>query len=273
MKAANILVSTGFPPHVGVESGLWWGQGEGITSVSGRSYFGKQHSHWGRHHRRSGSSDWGGCDTPTHTHTHTHTAPSCRLLGSGSPQGGGHIPCTGQLMLHSPAGWGHLQAQSQRSRPRKPLAQRALTGQAWAPPRQGRRPRPCTRGWALSPRPRPCTRGWGLSQATAVHPGVGPSPRPRPCTRGWAPLPGHGRAPGGGPLSQATAVHPGVGPSPRPPAGSAGRALLGPLPGSPAPHGPALGDQRASEAEPSSHTRPLHSDRDTQPPRDTDLKG
>ena len=69
MKAANILVSTVFPPNVGVELGLWWGQGEGVTSVSGRGYFGKQHSHWDRHHRRSGSSDWGGCDTPPHTHT------------------------------------------------------------------------------------------------------------------------------------------------------------------------------------------------------------
>lgn len=29
MKAANILVSTAFPPNVGVESGLQWGQGEG----------------------------------------------------------------------------------------------------------------------------------------------------------------------------------------------------------------------------------------------------
>ena len=87
--------------------------------------------------------------------------------------------------------------------------------------------------------------GWGAS--------AGPQPTPEaPRTAGpcWA---GLGST---APRAQATAMHPKGGAlSPRPSAWSAGLALFGPLPGSPAPHGPALGGQRSSKAEPSSHTR------------------
>lgn len=49
--------------------------------------------------------------------------------------------------------------------------------------------------------------------------------------------------------------------SPRPSTWAAGLVLFGALLGSPAPHGPTLGDQRASKTEPCPHTRPLCLDR------------
>ena len=121
------------------------------------------------------------------TRPHTHTAPSCRLLGSGSPQGGGHIPCTGQLMLHSPAGWGAsagpVPAQPTPEAPRTAGPHRAGMGST-APRAQATAVHPgagpLSQATAVHPGVGP------LSQATAVHPGVGPLSQATACTQGWA---------------------------------------------------------------------------------------
>ena len=117
------------------------------SHVSGRGYFEKQHSHWGRHHRRLGSDDSGEGATP-----HTYTSPLPAVFWSLE------VHKEVAVMLHSPAGWGAssgpVPAQPTPGAPRTA----GLTRQAWAGPHQG------PRRQARTPRAEPSLPGLPLGQ-------------------------------------------------------------------------------------------------------------
>lgn len=107
--------------------------------------------------------------------------------------------------------------------------------------------------------------GWGRLQVRPQHSQPG-----HPSHRAGSPLPG--RVGSTAPRPRATPAPGGRALSPRLSAWAAGLVLFGALQGSPAPHRPALGDQRAGEADFSAHEDPALGP-GTQPRRDTNLKG